>query len=95
MVEQEAPALLERFPAMARIAEAVVGPRDDVQGPRFGGPLAEPPAVVGRHHLLAVGLDHEHAGDAGGRVGSTVDSPGNRLSRRVWMSRGIDGNARA
>ena len=69
MVEQEAPALLERVPAVVQIGEAVVGPRDDVQRPRFGGPLEEPPAVVGRHHLVAVGLDHEHAGDAGGRVG--------------------------
>ena len=34
MVEQEAAAFLDRFTAMGRIAEAVVGPRDDVQGSR-------------------------------------------------------------
>src|SRR5258708_3889467 len=62
MVEQEAPALLEGLPAMVRIGEAVVGPRADVQGPRFGGPLEEPPAGGGRHHLVAVRLGHARAG---------------------------------
>jgi hypothetical protein len=69
MMMQPLPAPLERLAAVIRVGQPVVGAGDHVQGAGLGRALEESPPVRGRHHLVAVGLDHEHAGDAGGRLG--------------------------
>ena len=57
MSGQPAAALIERLRAVARVGQTVVGARDHVERARVGGPLEEPAAVGGRHHVVAVGLD--------------------------------------
>src|SRR5258705_9465459 len=69
MGEQPAEAFLDRFVAVRRLAEPVIGARDHVQALRVAGAVEEHARVRGRHHLVAVGLDDEHARDARGRLG--------------------------
>src|SRR5262245_63911407 len=69
MGDEPAPALPNGLEAMAHLAESVVGARDDVEPSGLARALEEETAVPGRDHLVAIGLDHERAGNAGGRLG--------------------------
>ena len=59
---------------MAGLGQAMVGAPYHVEPPRVARAAMEEPAVCGRDHLVAVCLDHQQAGDAGGRLG-TLSAP--------------------
>ena len=61
MTSEPAAAPIERLRAVRRIGEPVIGARDHVERARLGGPLEEQPAVGGRHHVVALALDHASA----------------------------------
>src|SRR5258706_555981 len=69
MGEQPALTLFDRFPAVRRLGEPVIGARDHVQALGVAGAIEEDAPMRGRHHLVALGLDDEEARDARGRVG--------------------------